>query len=130
MVGCPNSFFSLSHRLARAEVTSGFCITLPGIRRTIGICTDSVNLGRTPPKVREHSTVGGRQVHDNNRQLAATTTGRCHRVRRGVTETPVTWAEKFESFELINSIRETNGNFDSCNPCKRLRTSRLHELHE
>ena len=27
-------------------------------------------------------------------------------------------------------IRETNGNFDSCNSCKRLGTSRLHELHE
>ena len=25
---------------------------------------------------------------------------------------PYTWAEKFESFERINSIRETNGNFD------------------
>ena len=41
-----------------------------------------------------------------------------------------TWAEKFESFERINSIRETNGNFDSCNSCKRLVLSRLHELHE
>ena len=44
--------------------------------------------------------------------------------------TPDTWAEKFESFERINSIRETNGKFDSCNSCKRLGTSRLHELHE
>ena len=44
--------------------------------------------------------------------------------------TPYTWAEKFESFERINSIRETNGNFGSCNSCKRLGTSRLHELHE
>ena len=35
-----------------------------------------------------------------------------------------------ESFERINSIRETNENFDSCNSCKRLGTSRLHELHE
>ena len=34
--------------------------------------------------------------------------------------TPYTWAEKFESFERINSIRETNGNFDSCYSCKRL----------
>ena len=39
-------------------------------------------------------------------------------------------SRKFESFELINSIRETNGRFDSCNSCKRLETSRLHELHE
>ena len=46
------------------------------------------------------------------------------------TVTPYTWAEKFESFERINSIRETNGNFDSCNSCKRLVPSRLHELHE
>ena len=44
--------------------------------------------------------------------------------------TPYTWAEKFESFERINSIRETNGSFDSCNSCKRLVPSRLHELHE
>ena len=44
--------------------------------------------------------------------------------------TPCTWAEKFESFERINSLRETNGNFDSCNSCKRLVPSRLHELHE
>ena len=34
--------------------------------------------------------------------------------------TPYTWAEKFESFKRIKSIRETNGNFDSCNSCKRL----------
>ena len=27
-------------------------------------------------------------------------------------------------------MRETNGNFDSCNSCKRLVPSRLHELHE
>ena len=46
------------------------------------------------------------------------------------TLTPYTWAEKFESFERINSIRETNGNFDPCNSCKRLVPSRLHELHE
>ena len=46
------------------------------------------------------------------------------------TVTPDTWAEKFESFERINSIRETNVNFDSCNSCKQLGTSRLHELHE
>ena len=44
--------------------------------------------------------------------------------------TTFTWAEKFESFERINSIRETNGNFYSCNSCKRLVPSRLHELHE
>ena len=49
---------------------------------------------------------------------------------RVVSRTPYTWAEKFESFERINSIRETDGNFDSCNSCKRLGTSRLHELHE
>ena len=46
------------------------------------------------------------------------------------TMTRYTWAEKFESFERINSIRETNGNFDSCNSCKRLVPSRLHELHD
>ena len=38
--------------------------------------------------------------------------------------------KKIESFERINSIRETNGNFDSCNSCKRLVSSRLNELHE
>ena len=35
-----------------------------------------------------------------------------------------------ETFERIHSIRETNGNFDSCNSWLRLGTSRLHELHE
>ena len=44
--------------------------------------------------------------------------------------TPDTWAEQIESFERINSIRETNRNFDSCAPCKQLGTSRLHQLHE
>ena len=34
-------------------------------------------------------------------------------------------SRKFESFERINSIRETNGNFDSFNSCKRLGTSRF-----
>ena len=43
---------------------------------------------------------------------------------------PDTGAEKFESFARINSIPETNGSFDSCKSCKRLGTSRLHELHE
>ena len=44
--------------------------------------------------------------------------------------TPDTWAENFESFERINSIRETIGNFDSCNSCKGWEPCRLHELHE
>ena len=39
-------------------------------------------------------------------------------------------SKKFKSLEWLNSIRETNGNFDSCNSCKRLGTSRVHELHE
>ena len=38
--------------------------------------------------------------------------------------------KNFESFERINSIRETNGNFDSCNSCKWLVLSSLHELRE
>ena len=42
------------------------------------------------------------------------------------TSTTDTCAEKFKIFERINSIRETNGNFDSCNSCNRL-ASRLHE---
>ena len=50
--------------------------------------------------------------------------------REGASLTSYLWAEKFESFERINSIPETNGNFDSCISCKRLGTSRLHELHE
>ena len=42
--------------------------------------------------------------------------------------TPDPGTEKFESFQRINSIRETNRSFDSCNSCKRLVPSRLHEL--
>ena len=48
----------------------------------------------------------------------------------GPMTTPDTWAEKLGSFERMNLIRETNGNFDSCNLCKRLGTCRLHELHD
>ena len=56
------------------------------------------------------------------------------RTRLGFTEpaslSPYTREDKLESFERINSIRETNGNFDAYNSCKRLIPSRLHELHE
>ena len=34
--------------------------------------------------------------------------------------TPDTWAEKFEVFERITSIRKTKENFDSCNSRKRM----------
>ena len=37
--------------------------------------------------------------------------------------------KKIKSFERKNSIRE-KGNFASCNSCKRLVPSRLHELHD
>ena len=53
--------------------------------------------------------------------------------RRGhVTPPPIpdTWAENFESFERTNLMRETNGSFDSCNSCKRLGTTCLHQWHE
>ena len=43
------------------------------------------------------------------------------------TRTLDTWAENFESFKRVNSMRVTNGNFDSSNWCKRLGTRRLHE---
>ena len=55
-------------------------------------------------------TIGGR-CHTGS---GIPITYRCHPPRVH------TWAEKFESFERINSIRETNGKFDSCNSCKRL----------
>ena len=47
-----------------------------------------------------------------------------------VSNDPVYMSRKFESFKRINSIRVTNENFDSCNSCKRLGISRLHELHK
>ena len=34
--------------------------------------------------------------------------------------TPVTWAEKIESLERMNSMRESKGSFDSCSSYKRL----------
>ena len=43
---------------------------------------------------------------------------------------PVYMSRKIRSFERINSICETNENFDSCNSYKRLVSSRLHELRE
>ena len=39
-------------------------------------------------------------------------------------------SRKIESFERINSMRETNESFDSCKSCKRLVPSRLHELQK
>ena len=41
-----------------------------------------------------------------------------------------TRAEKFETLERTSSIRKTNGNLNSCNSCRRLGSSRLHDLHE
>ena len=52
------------------------------------------------------------------------------RRRRLLPWNPDTWAEKFNSFERINSLRETNENFNWRNTCKRLGTSRLHELRQ
>ena len=37
---------------------------------------------------------------------------------------------KLECLERKNTMRETNRSFDSCNSCKRLVSSRLHESHE
>ena len=49
---------------------------------------------------------------------------------QGAALTPDTRAEKIESYERIISMRATSENFDSCNSCKLLKTSCLHELHE
>ena len=43
---------------------------------------------------------------------------------------PVYMSRKIRKFRTDKFDSETNGNFDSCNSCKRLGTSRLHELHE
>ena len=43
---------------------------------------------------------------------------------------PVYMSRKIRMFRRINSIREINVSFDSCKSCKRLETSRLHDLHE
>ena len=43
---------------------------------------------------------------------------------------PDTRAEKFESFERINSMRVANGSFDSRDSRKQLVSSRLRESHE
>ena len=56
--------------------------------------------------------------------------GRAYTMQSLLSVAPATWAEKIECLERINSIRETNGSFDSCSSCKRLAPSRLHELHE
>ena len=54
----------------------------------------------------------------------------CSHLSNKLIVTPETWTEKFENFERINSIRETNENVYSWNSRKRLGTSRLCELHE
>ena len=55
--------------------------------------------------------------------MAIQCTLRTQRYRMAITRTlhddPGYMSRKFESFERINSIRETNGNFDSCNSCER-----------
>ena len=43
--------------------------------------------------------------------------------RRSPVIDPGYMSRKFESFERINSIRDTNGSFDSCNSCKWLGTA-------
>ena len=43
---------------------------------------------------------------------------------------PVYMSRKNRKFRTEKFDTEINGNFDSCNSCKRLGTSRLHELHE
>ena len=43
---------------------------------------------------------------------------------------PVYISRKIRKFRTDKFYSETNGNFDSCNSCKRLGTSHLHELHE
>ena len=43
---------------------------------------------------------------------------------------PVYMSRKIRKFRTDKFDSETNGNFDSCNSCKRLVPSRLHELHE
>ena len=50
--------------------------------------------------------------------------------RRRVSMTTDTGAEKFRSLERIHLICEISGSFDSCDSCKRLVPSRLHESHE
>ena len=66
-----------------------------------------------------------------SRVVAAAVTGSVYgRFITRATRPRVYMSRKFESFERINSIRETNGNLDSCNSCKRLGTSRLHESPE
>ena len=47
--------------------------------------------------------------------------------RRGVLTPDTYMSRKIRSVERINSIRETNGNFNSCSSCKRLGTSRCSE---
>ena len=109
---CPVA--STRHRGGRSAGHLVWCHLVPTRRPT----DPDAELLRFPGDTRtshtRHTRHGGRAVNATWLQI----------------ETPDTWAEKFESFERINSIRETNGNFGSCNSCKRLGTSRLHELHE
>ena len=56
--------------------------------------------------------------------------GRASGPAPGPVDDPVYMSRKFESFERINSIRETNGNFDSCNSCKRLVLTRRDSMSQ
>ena len=62
----------------------------------------------------------GMEIHGIRSRDSFSGSTRISGIAQSLTLTPDAWAEKFESFERINSILVTNGNFDSCNSCKRL----------
>ena len=67
------------------------------------------------------------EISLTRRHLGANRTRRFQEINSApfIDSDPGYMSRKFESLERINSIRETNGNFDSCNSCKGLGTNRL-----
>ena len=100
-----------STEFIRSKV-SKFSAHVSGVMIACGLCIISDQLARLCLGVARDGGGGG---------------GRSGQARIAVDDPGYMSRKKFESLERMNSIRETNGSFDSC---KRLVPTRLHELHE
>ena len=102
------------------------------IKHLTKLFSNEVGLGRPPGRISsDESLISPVKVPTRHERL--TNDKVQYRLQAFTSEdtmTPDTRTEKIESFKRTNSICKTNGNFGSCNSCKRPGTSRLYELHE
>ena len=136
---CPPSTPSYRASLRPTARTSGVLgwhvwgsVAPHGVRDVRGVrvasCSDWRRHGETPDRAPSPPpSLGHNWRIARQRAAAATAPAPPSQLRRS-TVTSGTRAEKFESFELINLIRETSTNFGSCNSCEQLVPSCLHEF--